>query len=105
MEDQIAKYSKEIYDVENENRLLVAENIKLKKEIEKNVSKDGANEHIDPNGNNGNEDGLENADEVEKRWEEIISELEERIEVRTWAEYFISQEQQKTPIYFLILSV
>lgn len=86
LEDQIAKYSKEIFHVENENKLLVAENTKLKKEIEINAclrrgSTNSGNEIItDPN---GNQEGSENADDVERRWEEIISELEERIEVRT----------------------
>lgn len=86
LEDQIAKYSREIFHVENENKSLVAENTKLKKEIEINASlrrgsTTSGNEIItDPN---GNQEGSENADDVERRWEEIISELEERIEVRT----------------------
>ena len=86
LEDQIAKYSREIFHVENENKSLVAENTKLKKEIEINAclrrgSTTSENEIItDPN---GNQEGSENADDVERRWEEIISELEERIEVRT----------------------
>ena len=86
LEDQIAKYSKEISDAENENKSLLAENTKLKKEIEKNASHrrgstNSGDERIrDPNGNH---EDSENADNVERRWEEIISELEQRIEVRT----------------------
>ena len=84
MEDQIAKYSKEISDAENENKSMSAENTKLKKEIEKNAShrrgstNNGGEIIRDPN---GNQEDSENADDVERRWEEIISELEQRIEV------------------------
>ena len=104
MEDQIAKYSKEISDAENENKSLLAENTKLKKEIEKNTSHrrgstNSGDERIrDPNGNH---EDSENADDVERRWEEIISELEQRIEVRTWAEFFILQKQQQETPHFL----
>ena len=98
LEDQIAKYSKEMFHVENENKSLLAENTKLKKEIEKNASHqrgstNSGNEIItDPN---GNQEGSENADDVERRWEEIISELEERIEVRTWVEYLFCKNSKK----------
>ena len=88
LEDQIAKYTREIFEIENENKLLLAENTKLKNEIEKNTSSlhggstNSGKERI-PDDLNGNQGDSENADNVERRWEEIISELEERIEVRT----------------------
>ena len=34
MEDQIAKYTKEIFEIENENKLLQSENNQLKHEVE-----------------------------------------------------------------------
>ena len=105
MEDQIAKYTKEIFEIENENKLLQSENNQLKQEVEtarnKQTELSMRNEKLESDCSHladelrnvleknetmvcDNDDDLdEEGSSVELRWEEIISELEERIEVCT----------------------
>ena len=114
MEDQIAKYTKEIFEIENENKLLQSENTKLKQEMEmariKQIDLDTRNEKLESDCRHladelrnvlektesmacDNDDVDEEGSSIEQRWQEIISELEERIEVCTCSEYFIPSDK------------
>ena len=114
MEDQIAKYTKEIFEIENENKLLQSENTKLKQEMEmariKQIDLDTRNEKLETECRHladelrnvlektesmacDNDDVDEEGSSIEQRWQEIISELEERIEVCTCSEYFIPSDK------------
>ena len=104
MEDQIAKYTKEIFEIENENKLLQSENNQLKHEVETaritQTELSTRNEKLESDCRHladelrsvleknetmvcDNDDLDEEGSSIEQRWEEIISELEERIEVCT----------------------
>ena len=74
MEDQIAKYSKQIFDMEIENNRLETENCQLKNQAE--------NQRND-NASNLEEGSNEETSQFENNLERTIAELENKIEVCT----------------------
>ena len=81
MEDQITKHTKQIYEIENENKFLQTKNIELTKKLEE---LDGGNQSLKfdlPCDTMGTGDRMECEDQTGEILQEIVLELEERIEV------------------------
>ena len=113
LEDQISKYTQQILNLEKENKALdtkISEQEEeidsFKKRVEELQTSNGQlrarNEAVISELEAARDSaGIESEAEAEaggslqeqQKWEEIISELEERIEVRTWHEYFAYQRK------------
>ena len=113
LEDQISKYTQQIFDLEKENKALdtkISEQEEeidsFKKRVEELQTLNGQlrarNEAViseleaarDSAGSGAEAEAEAGGSlQEEQKWEEIISELEERIEVRTWHEYFAYQRK------------
>ena len=113
LEDQISKYTQQIFDLEKENKALdtkISEQEEeidsFKKRVEELQTSNGhlraRNEAViseleaarDSAGSGAEAEAEAGGSlQEEQKWEEIISELEERIEVRTWHEYFAYQRK------------
>ena len=113
LEDQISKYTQQIFDLEKENKALdtkISEQEEeidsFKKRVEELQTSNGQlrarNEAViseleaarDSAGSGAEAEAEAGGSlQEEQKWEEIISELEERIEVRTWHEYFAYQRK------------
>ena len=102
LEDQISKYTKQIFDLEKENKALDTKISEQEEELDsfkKRVEELQTSNSQLKAGNQVVISELEAETEaggslqVDQNWEEIISELEERIEVSTWHEYFAYQRK------------
>ena len=113
LEDQISKYTQQILNLEKENKALdtkISEQEEeidsFKKRVEELQTSNGQlrarNEAViseleaarDSAGSGAEAEAEAGGSlQEEQKWEEIISELEERIEVRTWHEYFAYQRK------------
>ena len=100
LEDQISKYTQQIFDLEKVNKVLDTKISEQEEEIESfkkrveelqtsNSQLKAGNQVVIPELDAEAEAG--GSLQVDQNWEEIISELEERIEVSTWHEYFAYQ--------------
>ena len=113
LEDQISKYTQQIFDLEKENKALDTKISEQEEEIDSfkkrveelqtsNCQLRARNEAViseleaarDSAGSGAEAEAEAGGSlQEEQKWEEIISELEERIEVRTWHEYFAYQRK------------
>ena len=113
LEDQISKYTQQILNLEKENKALDTKISEQEEEIDSfkkrveelqtsNCQLRARNEAViseleaarDSAGSGAEAEAEAGGSlQEEQKWEEIISELEERIEVRTWHEYFAYQRK------------
>ena len=78
MEDQITNYTKQIYQIENENKILQTRNIELTEKLEKFA---GVHSSLKFDLRGGRQDEMDCGDQTGENLQEIVLELEERIEV------------------------
>ena len=102
LEDQISKYTQQIFDLERENNALDTKISEQEEEIESFKKRVEELQTSNSQLKAENQVVISELDaeaeaggslQVDQNWEEIISELEERIEVSTWHEYFAYQRK------------